>query len=293
MIQKSLLHIVTMGLVVIALTACGGKGIDRKLDYSGTAEELGKSYGEAMADATPEQQNILREHIYTILPTVLSLAKNSNPVNVEAFVAKKNTEEFDKVKNMSVRELFVWFFKKRQDLLNTSINTANKFRQEKPLQVEKISIESMECQEVANSHYSSQPHPCRVLRIDGVIFLRNTSDAKVALDECQLALVLDGKPIEKASRVSNCSGLFDSKGGAKTVKFGDIHGYGGEPDAEVINHIYELYKNGNAASIAWAFTPSFYLVNAEGHRVELDDKSMEQYKAELAEIAADLAAMKK
>lgn len=286
MIQKSLLYILTMGFIAIVLTACGGKGIDRKLDYSGTEEELGESFGKAMADATPEQQNILREHQMIVL-SVVSLARNSNPATVDAFVAKKNAEEFQRLSKMSVRELFVEKLGKEQGELNSAINMANKYQHEKPVQVEKINIGSMDCT------LRGPNNTCNTIRVEGELFLRNTADTKVTLDECRMALVLDGKPIDEGFSVSDCSGKLESKGAAKAIKFGQGLGYGSKPGTETITHIYELYKTGNAASIAWAVTPSFSLESNKGQRVELDDKSMDDNKAVLAKITADLAVLKK
>ena len=107
MIKKSLIHIVTMGFVVIALTACGGSGIDRKLDYSETEKELAESYAKALEEATPDQQNILRERRH-IIYSMVYLAKDSDPAIVEANIAKKNADEFKRLSKMSIRELFSW-----------------------------------------------------------------------------------------------------------------------------------------------------------------------------------------
>lgn len=106
MIQK-LIYVAAVGVMTMTLTACGSKGIDRKLNYSDTTK-LFESYGEAILDALPEQQNVLRSRRDEIMGPALRLALTSNPAMVGAGLSsKKDVEEFERIKKMSLRELFI------------------------------------------------------------------------------------------------------------------------------------------------------------------------------------------
>lgn len=287
MIQKSLFHIVAMLVIAIILTACGGKGIDRKLNYSGTEKELGESYGEAMADATPEQQNVLRVGIHTVMPAVLLLAKNSNPANVEAVLAKKNAEEFDRVKKMSVRELFAWYLGKRQNELNKSV----KLLSGNALKVESVSIVDVDAKEItANTNN---------MFIKGVISIRNDSDdTRYKVGSCQLYLVIDGKQIEKNHPGMNGLGGCDaggrreinSKGGKETFEFSYRI-----PGNEDIKTFFDLFKSNQMEKISWIFVPTDYFIESDDKSITFhaDESSLKELNEELQKITADLSVMKK
>lgn len=288
MIQKSLLYILAMGFIAIVLTACGGKGIDLKLDYSGTEEELVESFGKAMADATPEQQNILRERMPGILEDVVWLARKSNPAAVDAFVAKKNAEEFQRLSKMSVRELLVDQLGKRKNILDDFI----KFK----LKVESITIVGVTPKEIEEI----TPYT-RDIEVDGVISIHNDSDnLTYSLVGCQLALVIDGKQMQMRE-TSRCEdkkregwGVIKSKGGKATFEFGyrviDIAG-------EDIKTFYDSLKDSRMKNIAWVFEPSkSSYITSFGHKRVIASESEKlngELQGELQKITADLAVLKK
>lgn len=287
MIQKSLLHIVTMGFAVIALSACGGKGIDRKLNYSGTETELGESYGKAMADATPEQQNILREHQMIVL-SVVSLARNSNPATVDAFVAKKNADEFQRLSKMSVRELLVEKLGKRQNELDSNILVLEQFQNGNALKVENTEIKKID---LHNNGISSS------IDLDGVVTVRNDSDGfDYDINECALFLSLDGKQIEENNGSGRCKlqgKVIKSKGGKESFDF-DYRILRTE-DAQAFNN---LLQSGQTQKIKWKFEPSPIYSHIrsnsdENYIISADIRNIKSFKEKLQKITADLAVLKK
>lgn len=82
MSKKSLASVIGLSLFSIMLSACGPTGVDRKLDFSSN-KKLGESYGVALSEATPDQQNVLRERSQEILLYIMNLADVSNPALVE------------------------------------------------------------------------------------------------------------------------------------------------------------------------------------------------------------------
>jgi hypothetical protein len=273
--------------IAISVAACGGKGIDRKLNYSGTEEQLGESFGEAMVEALPEQQNILRERFTEIIPTVLSLAKNSNPALIDAFVAKKNAEEFERVKEMTVRELFVWYLSARQDALKSVIPSLEEFQNGKALVVENVSIENVDPKE-ASPNTSS-------IRIEGTLVLRNDSeDFDYDFRGCKLALALDGKQVEELKESNDCNGfkIIEGKGGKQSIKFS--HRVNG---SENIKGFFDLVTSGQIEKTGFAFGQSensyLRMRNNKSSVFSAGASELEKYNAQLEKIAADLEVMRK
>lgn len=274
-----------MGFVVIGLTACSGKGVDRKQDYSLNIDQQFEIAQKFVAEATPEQKNIYGY---------------SNIGGVAEAMAKKNPEEFKRINNRSIRENLIWILEKKQAVLNADINAINKFNQESPLKVENARIDSMEC-------VDGSPQACKSMRYKGTILLRNVGDTDVKIIEYQEALALDGKVFEHADVYSHTSyfDTYESKGAAKAIQIDSRLGIYDKQDTETVSHILELYKAGNVAGFALSFTPKLMIKSSANENegfdskggfvqsVQLDNKSMETYKAELAEISGYLAVLKK
>lgn len=284
MIKKSLIHVMTTVLIVIALTACGGRGVDRKLNVSGNQIELVKSYGEAMVEATPEQQKILRER--DITGYVLALALHSNPSLIQLYDAK-SAETLERVRKMSVREISVWILTERQNELNIIVPALEKFQSGQALKVENISIDDVNPKDI--TPYTSS------VDIDGVLLFRNTSDDfDFDFRGCQLALVFDGKAIEKLRESNDCkeNKVIKSKGGKDSIKFS--HRINGN---ENIKTFHDFLKDGQMEKIAWSYknsNGSYIRSNSDPALiVETDDSKFERYKEELQQVTADLAVMKK
>lgn len=285
MIKKSLFHILAIGFIAVALTACGGKGVDRKLNYSGTAEELGESYGKAVADATPEQQNVLRKRMLEVLGYVVSLAKNSNPANIDAFVAKKNADEFQRLSKMTVRELLVDNLEKQQRTLNSAITEFEKFQSGNTLKVESVSITETAPKDITDN----------TSRIDikGTLLLQNDSKSfDYAISSCTVILVLDGKPIEPERSCGGSWKTIKSNGGKESFTLGyPIR------EKENVKIFYDLFKSGQMDKIAWRFKPNedFAITSNsnkdEDYRIGVSDFE-QKYKENLQKVAADLAVLK-
>lgn len=288
MIKNSLLHVVTIGAIAIALTACGAKGIDRKLDYSGTQKELGESYGEAMQGATPDQQNILRDRMMEVLSVGFSLAKNSNPALVEANLAKKNADEFQRVKKMSVRELLTWHLGEQQAQLNKIIPVFEKLQNGEILKIENIEIKELSPKEF------TQPPP--YFDIKGILSVRNDSDSfDYDFRGCEIYLTIDGKKIDKTGGSGRCEMKFviiKSKGGKESVNFE----YRISGKDEVQNFSEFLKDSEKKKKTTWNFDSSedSYIRSAsdKGEVYSLKSRELQDYKERLVKIAADLTVLK-
>jgi hypothetical protein len=288
MSKKYLFNIMMTSVVLaFALTACGGKGIDRKLNYSDTQQELGKSFGAAMAEALPEQQNVMRDRMTEIISSVMLLGEYSNPALVDAFVAKKNAEEFERAKNMTVRELFVWYMSARQAELQSVIPLLEKFQNGKALVVENVSIEEVE-PKVASPSTSS-------ISIYGTLVFRNDSeDFDYDFRGCQLALMLDDKQVEELKESNDCqkSVTIAGKGGKQSVKF--RHSVN---NPENIKNFFDLVTSGHIEKTGFSFSESkdsyLRMRNKENSVFQAGSSDLKKFKEELEKISAELAVFKK
>lgn len=283
-VVKRMFRSASIVLFAVALGACGEKGLDGKLDFSGNATELGESYGEAMMGATPEQQNVLRERMDEVLFRITMLARASNPAVVEAVAAKKNADELERLSGMSVREVVIDNLEQRDSSLAAAIAAADEFKRVQPVRVEAIRIEDMEC-------FRAQDGKCEVLRVDAELQLRNTGKTTAVLTECKAAVMLESEQIGAPFDVNNCRATLAGNGGVAAIKFYTTFGHDGEP-VESVNQLMTLYKTGNAAKIAWAITPAYSVEYMKGNTVALDDETISKYRADREKIAADLAVMR-
>ena len=303
MIQKSLLHIVAILVITIALTACGDKGLDGKLNFSLTDYKtvFGKGYDEALAKALPEQQNVLNERMLPVVATVVSLAENSNPATVEAFQAKKNAEEFDRVSRMSVREIVVYYLEKEQSSLNNIVSELEKFQRGETLKVEDgISIDRLSIDGEKNPNGITEN--TERLDVFGTLPLRNDSNIfDYSIMDYKLALIIDGKQVEELKESSGTKGdgirsseLIKSKGGKLASKFSySIIG------KENVKMFYDLYKSGQAGKLDFSFKPSKDIMihlNSDTNSASWLDAGgayLDGYKTQLKKATNDLAVMKK
>ena len=286
-IKKQLFRAVSIFIIAISLSACGNKGIDRKLDYTGTEKELGESYGKAMAEAPPEEQNILRDRADGIISTVLTLIKNSNPALVDAFVAKKNAEEFERVRQMSVRELFAWLYGERQKSLNNAVHVLESFQSGNVLKIEGVTIDDVNPKDLTPSTSS--------ISVDGVINIRNDSDGfDYDSRGLQLAMIINGKQIGGVDEVHDLKEykIIKSNGGKGSFKY--KYSISGE---ENIKTFYDFLKSGQINKIVFVFKPSnsSYITSSTNKNMVFSagDDQLKEIKADLQKITADLAVMKK
>lgn len=293
MICKSLFRVLTLASMVIVLAACG-KGIDRTLDYSGTAKELGESYGKAMSEATPDQQNILREYMTESLQRGLSLAANSNPATVEANLAKRNAEEFQRIEKMTVRELLVDTLGRLKNYLNSEISAIEQFQSGGALK-----IEQMEVKEVKSSPPSAAGSATADVR--GVVVIRNDSaDYDYDLRGCAIYVGLDGRQLEEQIQGKNGNGrcksmqtIIKSKGGKEPLEF--EYRIVRNEDAIAFNN---LVQSGDTKKITWKFVPNSidsYITSADGrgYTFKADAKGLEDIRNRVKKIASDIAVLQK
>lgn len=291
--KKSLPHIAAMLVAAIILTACGDKGLNGKLNFTLADYKtvFGKAYDEALASAPPEQQNVLRERMLPVVATVVSLAENSNPATIEAFQAKKNAEEFDRIGKMSVREIVVYYLEDEQRRLNKYIQGIEELRNVK---VESFSIDSVTPKDIAE--YSRTL--AQGVAINGTLWMRNDSNDFDLVVGCQLALVLNGKQVEKLEESCDHGGEpLRSKSGTQTYKY---KRYISEQTTgkENIEMFYNFLQSGQNGKITWEFQPSKN-ANIHSHSdggavwIEAGERYFQEYKTKLQKITADLAVMKK
>lgn len=223
------------------------------------------------------QQNILRERMSEIIGLGLALAAGSNPALVEANIAKKNAAEFERISDMSVRELLVEKLSKRKDQLNSLI----KFGGE--LKVEGVEITDVDPKDITPRTPS--------LTIDGVLSMRNDSDDFISdFRDCELAMVLNGKQIDEFQECGNSvkAKNIKSKGGKEKFKF--QYRLSGE---ENIKTFYDLFQSGQMQNIGWKFKPShrsYIKSSSDEHMVFRDGGNLNE---ELQKVTADLSVMKK
>lgn len=298
MTQKSLLHIVAMFVIAITLTACGGKGLDGKLNFTLTDVKtvLGNAYGEALEQAPPEQQNVLREQMLPVMLTVFTLATDSNPATVEAFQAKKNADEFSRLSKMSVREIVVAHLEENQNFLNGIVPELKKFHSGATLKLDSFSIGDINPMELTESSE----------RIDMplTLSLRNDSDSfDYSIHAYLLAMTLDGRQIgdlseAKADSADGQNVTIKSKGGKITTKLG--YRITGKENTRIF---YDFYKSGQMGEIGFNFKPStknafsgfMIRLSSDTHPswIEAHDGKFKDYEAELQKVTSDLAVMKK
>jgi hypothetical protein len=278
---KHLLPLFTIITVAITAGGCGNNGIDRELDYSGTQSNFFKSVEIAAMEATPDQQKILLKHP-NVPALALMLVGLSNPVYIEANLAKENALIFERVKKMSVRELFIWYLSSMRDDYKSTILASEQFQKQKPLTLRRV--------EISNVIYDSN----NILHIEGSLLVSNGMDASVAVGSCNLSLVLE--EIIQKDNYTNIDCSF-SKKGEKSLKFTvDFR------DKNTITKFKELYESGKNDSIQWALSPNYYYVNiprrpfpgkkkpdeVSSSSLAIDDAGLSKMKRELADIEADL-----
>ena len=181
-------RILSTVIISSLLFGCGESGVDKKLDYS-SADKLGASYGDAMKGASPEQINVMTKRSPEIFAYIIWLETKSNPMVVEANTAQENNKTYEKVRNMSVKELFNWYFEIKSKDQNLRINAAEKFLKEPPVTVENVSIKKVDCHvnqgEICDSSFN----------VIGNITFKANKDFGISLNGGDLKLKYKGKEI--------------------------------------------------------------------------------------------------
>ena len=267
------------------LSACGDKGIDGKLDTSGSAQAFVKSFYEATVGATPEQKSVFsRRQIEVVGYSILVGAVNSKGFVSDA----KSEEEFKKVSKMSLRELMVSKLEASQNELNREIAAIEDYINKKSLVVEDVSISEIKPKVVTPATSD--------ISIDGVLTVRNDSEGfDYYFRGCHLALVVDGQAVEELHGHDDCdlkTKVVKGKGGKEFVKFTyQLRGN------EKIKTFFDSLQESKLEKISWIFKQSkdsYIKESKEPSSIhKLDESSLAKDKADLEQVSADLIVIKK
>lgn len=283
MIPARLVARALMASTLMLLTsACGESGIDRKLDFSETQAELEGSYGKALVEATPDQQYVLRTRRDEILARVLSVATPSNPDLVDSWTAHKTAEEFQRIREISVRELLLEHLDQQMAELGRAISALEDFRNGNSLRLAEVNAESL------------TPASDQEAEIRGTITLQNaSSDFDVDLRGCKLTLSIDGRRIDDPTRANHCNGfrIIKSNGGQEKIDFSFRLSGRSNIDA-----YQSLIRDRLFERISWQHTPlkASFAYSAAGGKATytLADGQLAALRQDLTQAMVDINAIK-
>ncbi len=279
MLKITLFRFVIISIITFSLSACGGKGIDRKLDYSGTAEEIGEDYGNALLEAAPEQQNLMRRRIYEFSGIIEAYARGSNPLSVEANAAKENNEQYAQIQKMTIREFFTWYLDRRISELKNEIAGQEEFKSGNFLKIEKVDIDIEKSRQWG--------------RVFGTLTIRNESkNFDYDVRNFELFLLVDGIKTGKASSAGPLPIEVGGNGGATTFEFG------WDSDNATMATFQQALDYNQLEKIGFAFDPSSlggYItpIGKEHSVIHVNERSERDARAVLEQALFDLALLKK
>ncbi|PLC06045.1 hypothetical protein CY658_03080 [Variovorax sp. RO1] len=245
---------------------------------------MGASYGEAMAEATADQQNVMRERFVESLGYLESLLKNSNPLATEANKAKQNAAELDEIKKMTVRQFMIHYVGKQEKALAEAQRAVNYFVNENGLELTKLDLEKLTPSEITEA--------TRSVELQGIITLKNNSkDFDFDFRGCQLALSLDGVEANKLADTNDCKKWEPIiKGGSKEFTF--THSI---KEFEQTQKFARLLQNEEEKKITWKFAPSgdSYVRGAAGQVFQVNANELAAFEARATKAQADIALLQK
>jgi len=273
---------IVLAIVLVALVGCGKKGLDRHLDLSGNAQDLGASFGTAMAEVPPEQQNVMRERVPEIGLRIVGLAAASNPAIVEANLAKANADQLENIKKMSVGEVFQWHLSDREAKVKSAIDQITPFASPPgPISFTVSQVQTPECVTMSQTG-------CRQLRVKGGIVIKNTSGNDVRVTQLSVVPMLGDQQLDSGFVQHKC-GMRLEKGGIAACELNLLLT---KPDPAVLGQVTEALQSGDPSAIGWKFS-SQLAVDVGGELHDVGEASLTQLKQNLTKLTADKAVMSK
>lgn len=273
MSKKSLASVIGLSLFSIMLSACGPTGVDRKLDFSSN-KKLGESYGIALSEATPDQQNVLRERSQEILLYIMNLADSSNPALVEANLAASNAAQLEKLTKMSVKDVLVLYLMREKKAADIVLPLLEKIDAGEGIALEAVSIDATQPNEITA--------PVDYLRMRGTLTVRNNLPTDFIPTGCKLGISVDNQEVSRLAESNACREPSVIKAGGKANIAYDTNLSGAAALA-----VSGKLKDGE--SINWRYRPS----DSSGLKFEIEKEAAQTYVGEASikqwKVRSDLA----
>lgn len=279
--KKSLASVIGLSLFSIMLSACGPTGVDRKLDFSSN-KKLGESYGVALSEATPDQQNVLRERSQEILLYIMNLADVSNPALVEANRAAANAAQLEKLTKMSVKDVLAHYLTKEKKAAETVLPLLEKIDAGEGIVLEAVSIDATQPNDITA--------PVDYLRMKGMLTVRNKLPTDFSALGCKLGISVDNQEVSRLTNSNACQ--------PSTIKAGSTANIAYDTNISGPAALAVSGKLKDGESISWSYRPSDssglqYGINNESARTDVGSDSIKQWKNRLELAEQHLAALKK
>lgn len=275
--RNSLVATLLLGVAQLAAS----RGIDERLDFSRGMQSIGSSYGRALMQAAPAQQNILRTYAPAVQQHLLELAQSSDPRVNEAYAAKRASEELQAIRRMTVRELLLQLLTHREQSLILALPEIDRFMRGRGIDFDP-----------GVPDYKVRREGDRVsLSLSAKFRVKNTSKQfKLDLEDCAVGVGLDDR-ILGGVREGNLCGPVPVLGPGEVAAM-DVR--------------YEALNQDHAAAIARAVDAgqrtrvTFVLLPAGGSSIKderytykLNDLAIRGYRTELSQIQSDIAVLRR
>jgi len=267
--RTSYFSTVVMLLTLFMLTACNNSPLDRKLDYN----DLNKSFNAVLKDAKPEEKALLEKYSHDVFGYVDGVRNASNPEVSGRAGAKQMAEALEKLKQMTVRELYKTILTQQEKGLSNNLSTIKDALSN--LHVKKVDVE-----EIRSSGYHHTA-------ISGSASLQNTSSSSFIIDSDVMAGIEldDGRVIRfKVILYNKSEPIIIKKGETK------IYSFGTTLDNEHHNLALDILKQGK--KLKWLFDFSNLergaIVLHNGELMPVEKYKWEHAQEELQRITTDL-----
>jgi hypothetical protein len=266
-------------LVAIVL-ASHARGVDDQLDFSKGLQSVRASYGRALADATPAQQNILRTQAPLLEKYLIELAQASNPAANEAHAAKRASEELQAVKRMTVRELAIHLLTRRERSLSVAVPEVERF----------LKGQGLDYDPGAPEYKVRRNGQAVGLSLTAKFMVKNTSKQfKLNVANCILGVGLDDKLLG-GMREANLCGSVPVLAPGETATM-DVRYEALNP--EHASAIANAVETGQRTRVSYAMLPARASFITDGRfTYTLNERAFNEYKAELSQTKSDIALMR-
>lgn len=250
-------------LLAVGFTAHAG-GLDERLDFSKGPRSLGTSYGRALSDATPAQQNIL----------------NLQAAAVELYLTNLPAEELRAAQRMTVRELLIHLLSTRERSLMNAVPEVERF----------LNGEGLDFDPGAPDYKVSRDGQRATFSLKARFEVRNTSKLfRLTLLGCRLGVGLDDKIYGGMVDANLCGTVPVLAPGATTTM--DVR-----YDMRAQEHAAAMARAieaGQRTRVTFALLPSRDSIIADGrYNFKLNAEDLRTYKTELSQVKTDIAVMR-